>query len=72
MANGQRQQWLRRRLAGRHSCCHYVRPDSGLFTDSSSPPHAGPTTGAGGTSKSSRYTSVYSSTAPESVISYQL
>jgi hypothetical protein len=68
VANGQRQQRLRRRLALRHSCYHFVRTGSGLSTADSSPsPDAGPTPGAVRTAKSSRYARVYTGTSPKPV-----
>jgi hypothetical protein len=71
LANGQRQQRLRRRLARRHSCYHFVRTGSGLFTDTATSPDASPTPGVVRTSKSSRYARVYSGTSPEPVRPYQ-
>jgi len=43
LANGQRQQRLRRRLARRHHCYHWVRTASVLFTDSAASPDTGTT-----------------------------
>ena len=69
LANGQRQQRLRRGLARRHSCYHFVRTGSGLFTDSSPSPDAGPTPGGVRTAKPSRYARIYTGTSPKPVIS---
>ena len=73
LANGQRQQRLRRRLARRHNCYHFVRTPSGLSnTDFSASPYAGATSPFVPAAKSSRYARLYSGTSPEPVIARQV
>ena len=68
LANGQRQQRLRRRLARRHSCITLCAPVPGCSSTPQPRADAGATSPSVRTAKPSRYARVYSGTSPKPVI----